>query len=210
MTIYEKLNKARLLFAESGAKMSGKNTYADYSYFELADILPKINKLAVELGFFCETSFTAELASLTIRDTEQPESKVVFTSPMSSATLKGCHEVQNLGAVQTYLKRYLYQHAFEIVEADALNKTHDPKQPPAPQPTAQPPKQPTVSQTECAEISARLKLSDQEKRELWESSGQNYSNLVVMLRAKEKQVAGKVDAINQTLDAIWEASDDKA
>jgi len=45
---------------------------------------------------------------------------------MSTASLKGCHEVQNLGAVETYVKRYLYQNAFEIVESDALNSTHNP------------------------------------------------------------------------------------
>jgi hypothetical protein len=42
---------------------------------------------------------------------------------MSSAALKGCHDVQNLGAVQTYLRRYLWTNAFEIVEHDALDAT---------------------------------------------------------------------------------------
>jgi len=35
------------------------------------------------------------------------------------------HDVQNLGAVQTYLRRYLYVAAFEIVEADQIDKTHN-------------------------------------------------------------------------------------
>jgi hypothetical protein len=42
---------------------------------------------------------------------------------MSRAELKGCHEVQNLGAVQTYLRRYLWTTAMEIVEHDALDAT---------------------------------------------------------------------------------------
>ena len=45
---------------------------------------------------------------------------------MSEASLKGCHQVQNLGAVETYIKRYLYQNCFEIVEADALDGTMNP------------------------------------------------------------------------------------
>ena len=45
---------------------------------------------------------------------------------MSSASLKGCHEVQNLGAVETYIKRYLYQNCFEIVESDVLDETMNP------------------------------------------------------------------------------------
>jgi hypothetical protein len=44
-------------------------------------------------------------------------------SPMSTAALKGCHPVQNLGAVQTYLRRYLWSAAIELVEADKLDAT---------------------------------------------------------------------------------------
>ncbi len=42
---------------------------------------------------------------------------------MAEAQLKGCHPVQNLGATQTYLRRYLYVLALEIVEHDALDAT---------------------------------------------------------------------------------------
>ena len=42
---------------------------------------------------------------------------------MSTASLKGCHEVQNLGAVESYVRRYLYLTAFEIVESDCLDAT---------------------------------------------------------------------------------------
>jgi hypothetical protein len=65
-------------------------------------------------------SFTATDAYLTIHETEG-DGFVTFSSPMSSAALKGCHDVQNLGAVQTYLRRYLWTNAFEIVEHDALD-----------------------------------------------------------------------------------------
>jgi hypothetical protein len=62
------------------------------------------------------------MAYLTIYDTDGGDF-ATFTSPMSSAALKGCHDVQNLGAVQTYLRRYLWTNAFEIVEHDALDAT---------------------------------------------------------------------------------------
>jgi hypothetical protein len=42
---------------------------------------------------------------------------------MSTAELKGCHAIQNLGAVQTYLRRYLWVAAMEIVEHDSLDAT---------------------------------------------------------------------------------------
>lgn len=117
MTIYEKLAEARIRL---NVKKSGRNNFAKYGYFELADFLPEINLLAKELGFVCLVSFDAEKATMTIKDATS-EGEIIFTSPMSTAELKGCHAVQNLGAVQTYLRRYLYQTAFEIVEAEQLD-----------------------------------------------------------------------------------------
>jgi len=117
MTIYEKLAEAR---TRLNVKKSGRNNFAKYGYFELADFLPEINLLAKELGFVCLVSFDAEKATMTIKDATG-EGEIIFTSPMSTAELKGCHAVQNLGAVQTYLRRYLYQTAFEIVEAEQLD-----------------------------------------------------------------------------------------
>ena len=126
MNIYEKLNEARIRFQNANVKKSGKNTYAGYTYYELADILPAINKLAKELKFACIVNFTKEVATLDFVDIEKPNEKITFSSPMASASLKGCHEVQNTGASETYLKRYLYQNCFEIVEADALDMTMNP------------------------------------------------------------------------------------
>ncbi len=126
MNVFEKLNEARLRFQNANVKKSGHNNFAGYTYYELADILPVINKLAKELKFSCVVNFTKELATLDFVDLEKTEDKITFTSPMASATLKGCHEVQNMGASETYLKRYLYQNCFEIVEADALDATMNP------------------------------------------------------------------------------------
>lgn len=125
MNVFEKLNEARIRFQNANVKKSGKNSYAGYTYYELADILPAINKIAQELKFSCIVNFTPDLATLDFVDCENNE-RVQFTSPMSSASLKGCHEVQNLGASETYLKRYLYQNCFEIVENDALDGTMNP------------------------------------------------------------------------------------
>ena len=125
MTIFEKLNEARLRFQNAGIQKSGCNKFAGYTYYELSDILPEINKLANELKFCCVVNFTPELATLDFCDLEG-DGRITFKSPMSSASLKGCHEVQNLGAVETYIKRYLYQNCFEIVENDVLDETMNP------------------------------------------------------------------------------------
>ena len=123
MKVYINLQKARVELQKMNLKKSGNNKFAGYKYFELADILPAINELQVKYNLFSFVEFTEDLATLTIVSTEDG-STVKFTSPMSKATLKGCHEVQNLGAVQTYIRRYLYTNAYEIVEADALDSTH--------------------------------------------------------------------------------------
>ena len=125
MTVFEKLNEARLRFQNAGVKKSGHNKFAGYTYYELADILPFINQIANELKFCCVVNFTPDLATLDFCDLEG-DGRITFKSPMSSASLKGCHEVQNLGAVETYIKRYLYQNCFEIVENDVLDETMNP------------------------------------------------------------------------------------
>jgi hypothetical protein len=101
-------------------KKSGKNKFAGYEYFELGDFLPAIQGICQQVGLCGMVSFTAADAYLTIHETEG-DGFITFSSPMSSAALKGCHDVQNLGAVQTYLRRYLWTNAFEIVEHDALD-----------------------------------------------------------------------------------------
>ncbi len=60
---------------------------------------------------------------MTVYNVEKPEDYVLFTAPMAAAELKGCHPVQNLGASISYLRRYLYVNALEIVEHDALDAT---------------------------------------------------------------------------------------
>lgn len=125
MNVFEKLNEARIRFQNANVKKSGKNNYAGYTYYELADILPAINKIAQELKFTCVVNFTPDLATLDFVDCEKNE-RVQFSSPMSEASLKGAMAVQNTGAVITYLKRYLYQNCFEIVENDMLDATLNP------------------------------------------------------------------------------------
>lgn len=125
MTVFEKLNEARLRFQNAGVKKSGENKFAGYKYYELSDILPFINQIANELKFCCVINYKEDLATLDFCDIEKDE-KITFTCPMCKTTVKGATEVQCEGAVITYLKRYLYQNCFEIVEGDMLDATMDP------------------------------------------------------------------------------------
>jgi len=122
MNVYKKLQLARVLLQNTKLNKSGRNKFAGYEYFELGDFIPAIQSICEDVGLCGAVSYTSDLATLTIYNTEGTD-KVEFTSPMSRAELKGCHEVQNLGAVQTYLRRYLWTTAFEVVEHDALDAT---------------------------------------------------------------------------------------
>jgi len=140
MSIHKKLQDARVELQSMQLKKSGQNKFAGYSYYELGDFLPQIQELCQRHGLCPIVSFSADTAQLDLVDYEDG-SAVSFTSPMGSAALKGCHEVQNVGAVETYQRRYLYQVAFEIVEHDALDAVTDPKQQPQSTPQQRTPKQ---------------------------------------------------------------------
>ena len=120
MSIYKKLQECRVKLQGIELKKSGDNKFAKYKYFELGDFLPTVQSLFNAAGLCGVVSFDAELAKLTIFDFDSDQ-QIVITSPMAKAELKACHDIQNLGAVQTYQRRYLYQSALEIVEHDALD-----------------------------------------------------------------------------------------
>lgn len=123
MNVYQKLNEAREEFHQAKLKKSGQNKFAGYQYFELGDFIIPALEIFKKHGLTSVITFGTEAAHLTIVDNEKPEDRIIISSPMSTAALKGCHEVQNLGAVQTYLRRYLWVAALEIVEHDALDST---------------------------------------------------------------------------------------
>ncbi len=123
MNVYQKLNLAREIFHQSELKKSGHNKFAGYNYFELGDFVVPALKIFKEVGLTSVISFGNETATMTIINNDKAEETIVIASPMSEANLKGCHPVQNLGAVQTYIRRYLWVAALEIVEHDALDSS---------------------------------------------------------------------------------------
>ncbi len=121
MNIYQKLNAAREDFHSTKLKKTGRNTYAEYNYFELGDFLIPALAIFKAHGICAHVSFGLEIATMQIVNSENPEDRIEITSPMGSAKLKAAHEVQNIGAVETYQRRYLWMAALEIVEHDAVD-----------------------------------------------------------------------------------------
>lgn len=120
MSIYRKLQDARIKLQNTELKKTGYNSFSKYYYFEIGDFLPTVQNIFSELGLCGIVSFSADLATLRIVNMED-EKEIIITSPLSSAELKGCHAIQNVGACELYSRRYLWVAAMEIVEHDAID-----------------------------------------------------------------------------------------
>jgi hypothetical protein len=123
MNVYQKLNDARAKFHKKALKKTGYNKFAGYYYFELGDFVLPALEIFHEVGLTSIIRFGVDQAIMEVVNTEKPEDKILFSSPMSEANLKGCHPVQCLGAVQTYISRYLWTQVLHLLEHDQLDAT---------------------------------------------------------------------------------------
>jgi hypothetical protein len=128
MNIHKKLMQARVKLLETKLEKTGHNKFAGYKYFELSDFLPQTQIIFNEIGLCGYISYSNEYATLTIRDMED-DTGIIITSPMATASLKGAHDIQNLGAVETYQRRYLWMTAMELTESDPIDSS-PPVEPP--------------------------------------------------------------------------------
>lgn len=173
MSVHKKLMQARIELQGTQLKKSGLNKFAGYSYFELGDFLPTIQSIFNRIGLCGVVSYTKDYAELSIVDVDDG-TIVTISSPMAEANLKGTHPIQNLGAVETYQRRYLWMTALEIVEHDVLDAQtgyEEPAKPAkqAPKAAAQPAKAPVApKKIEGKEGPWQLKVSV-EPNELEES-----------------------------------------
>ena len=137
MSVHKKLMAARVKLLATDLKKSGRNTFQNYSYFELGDFIPHVQTIFNDLGLCGVVTFNTEYAQLCITDVDDG-TVIVITSPMAEANLKGAHPIQNLGAVLSYKRRYLWMTAMEIVEHDILDASEPVKEQPKPTPTPEP------------------------------------------------------------------------
>lgn len=126
--IFQRLQRCRVELQGKNLKQTGKNTYSNYTYYELGDFLPAINELCDKYGLYTEFAFTKELATLKIINTDNTEEVREFNTPVDIPNLKGCSVIQNIGGAQTFARRYLYIMAFEVSEADTVNNGVDPEE----------------------------------------------------------------------------------
>ena len=139
LNIYQRLALVREKFASAGITKSGKNVQLKSKYFELDDIVPIAMPLFHEQNLIPMVNFTKDDATMTILDMNDPQTTIVFTAPMREWLGNAAvTPVQALGATETYMRRYLYQQALDIVEADEMENRPTTVPAPAPAPKAQP------------------------------------------------------------------------
>jgi hypothetical protein len=134
--------QARVKLQSTEMKKSGLNKFAGYSYFELSDFIPHVQTIFNDLGLCGVVTFSTEYAQLCITDVDDG-TVIVITSPMAEANLKGAHPIQNLGAVLSYQRRYLWMAAMELVEGDPIDSA-PPVEAPKPEPKPEPVKKTPV------------------------------------------------------------------
>jgi len=120
MSVHKKLMQVRVDLARKGLQRSGHNKFAGYKYFELGDFIPQAMDLFLKNDLCGIVSYSSDEATLTITDVEDGTC-VVIHSPMATAALKGAHDIQNLGAVESYQRRYLWMTALELTETDPID-----------------------------------------------------------------------------------------
>jgi hypothetical protein len=132
-TLYQKIQDARVELQTLNLKKSGRNSYSNFTYYELGDFLPALNTLMAKKGimtvFSIVTTKRGEKAVLDIIDTAIPSEKVTFTMPTAEVEIGrkkdgtgGAEPIQNLGGKSTYMRRYMLMIAFEIVESDYVDR----------------------------------------------------------------------------------------
>lgn len=119
--IFQKIQKARVELQKRDIKKTGFNKFSNYKYFELGDFLPYINEICLNVGLYTEFEYTPEKATLYVIDSDNPEERRHWNTPVKIPQLKGCSEIQAIGSSQTFARRYLYNMAFEIAETDIID-----------------------------------------------------------------------------------------
>jgi hypothetical protein len=120
MSVYKKLQQARLNIVQTAMKKSGKNRFANYDYFELGDFLPTVHSVFNDVGLCGVFTLSDTNAHLTIHDTDS-DGVISFSSPLVMAEGSKQQAIQLLGSTHSYLRRYLWLMALELVESDGVD-----------------------------------------------------------------------------------------
>lgn len=128
--VLKKIQAVKKALSEMKISASGINKHSNYTYYELSDFIPQLVKEMEKVGL-CDVfnikyilgadNIVREFGVLEVYDVETEE-KVEFLMPTVEVEAKVIsNKIQALGAKNTYIKRYLYMNAFNIVENDQID-----------------------------------------------------------------------------------------
>lgn len=133
-SLNESIIKIRVDLQNSKLKKSGKNKFAGFDYFELADFLPRLNELMLEENVNDLFNIKDNEATLTLIKGEEKQIYSIpftmFETPINTRydnntkkykEVKSMQDIQYLGALNTYYKRYLYLNAFGITDGEVID-----------------------------------------------------------------------------------------
>lgn len=133
-TLNQSIISIRVSLQNAKLKKSGKNKFAGFDYFELADFLPKLNELMEAEGvndvYYIKDGYAvlelikdAEVNSYTMPFVmfETPVNIKVDKDTGEAREVKTMQDIQYLGALNTYYKRYLYLNAFGITDGEVID-----------------------------------------------------------------------------------------
>lgn len=197
--IYEKLQEARHIVLGGLGKKSGKNTFVGFEYFELKDFIPQAIEAFREVGITSIFNIDPakrvidengvvteypELASLTIADGKE---SIEFHIPTADASGKGQLPIQSLGSKQTYLRRYLYLSALDIVEQDSADAmSPEQKETTAKKPAGPTPEQIKIIKSSLPEATLKEMLNRVNKNSVEELSVKEASDICNWIRNKKE------------------------
>lgn len=125
--IYSKIMKVRKEFKNSQIKKSGKNEFQNFSYLELSDFIPIAIDLCESVGLYTHTNIgtitNKEYATMTVVNVDNAEEKVVYSLELPCISKEGAfnNKIQDIGKMETYIRRYLYMLFLDIAVADSVD-----------------------------------------------------------------------------------------
>lgn len=198
MSVYKKLQEARVKLHTTQLNKSGENKFAKFKYFELGDFIPQVTEIFNKVGLCGVVSFTSDTAYLTVHETEG-DGFITFTTPLVYASVEKTQPIQNLGSTHTYIRRYLWLMAMEIVENDVVDSV-EPKAPVAP--VAKPAPKPEPKKEEFFDSSEPWQVSVDITKDGWPKVVQEGINALVQLARKPEDINGIYQVNMQLLEKL--------
>lgn len=152
MNVMQKLALARARFLARNVKKSGKNMQLQFQYFELQDIVPTATRIFANLNLLAIVHFDKNpdpaqpsTANMRVYNADKTDDYIDFSIPycevdqiISNTGKVVTNKLQAIGSSITYLRRYLWMLALDVVEQDEVDGTagmHDSSNPLAPSAT---------------------------------------------------------------------------